>query len=375
MAILEYLFCRLLDRRRTRRDQFPRALAAQDARVPVHEVPELGPHAVPALPDGHGVHHTAEEQLLVNQFRVDLVGHLFQVRLHAANVVWIRRGDFGHEELQRILETRGDGQSPLRFRLLQICFPGLFAPELEADVPEDLELRARDEVRKGIGRLVGIFVAEALAGVHHVPRVVLHAEGDEGVTLRLDEAGVGAIRLLNFCYEHLVCRIRERDHLGQHRKDARLAVDQRKHVGVVRKLDLLVDNDALAVVIIEFSLEDAGVEMLLQVLVAEVNQELLQRVRLEGFEPGNVQHSDHPGVVVFLLLRLRRQVRLDSPGFVVECVAGDESQIHPLQEPKEEPAVDEPADGVTQEARPLRFRRLFVNLAHHDVLRRGHGPD
>mmetsp|Transcript_66288 Transcript_66288/g.191347 ORF Transcript_66288/g.191347 Transcript_66288/m.191347 type:complete len:220 (+) Transcript_66288:1958-2617(+) len=88
-----------------------------------------------------------------------------------------------------------------------------------------------------------------------------------------------------------VARLRHADLLVQHCEDARLRVQQCDDVSVVLIAQCFDGVNALSLVVLELHLEHMVVEVCLQVLIAQVDRQLLDRVNLERLEARDVQHT------------------------------------------------------------------------------------
>mmetsp|Transcript_118559 Transcript_118559/g.342828 ORF Transcript_118559/g.342828 Transcript_118559/m.342828 type:complete len:386 (-) Transcript_118559:1083-2240(-) len=259
----------------------------QDGAEPRHEVPEEHTRGEPGLPDAHGLEDARASELLEDHRRRELSGHLFLVGLDAPDEVWLRLGQGAHQGRERRPEARADGLDfPFAGRA------GLLDLGIDRGADGSQHLVAGGHEQRGglVGGPVDVLIHEAARSVEHLPSEVAHAELQTLRDLRRKEALVRREGAHDLGGEVLVAGLGDVHLFVQDRQDARLGIQQRYDVRVILVRQRGGGVDALSAVVIQLHPEDMVVEVRLQMLVAQIDEQLLQGVGLERLETGDVEN-------------------------------------------------------------------------------------
>mmetsp|Transcript_225 Transcript_225/g.494 ORF Transcript_225/g.494 Transcript_225/m.494 type:complete len:209 (-) Transcript_225:1239-1865(-) len=203
----------------------------------------------------------------------------------------VGRADLHHQRPQRRPESGRGRFQPSRIRAAPRGRLLLLQQLVQSS--HHLQLGCRKQIPSVVcGQPVRILLQKPLARVAHVARKVTNAEHDRASKLRHDESRVARASLEHLRDEGHVGGFGDRDLLVQKIEHAAPSVEQRDAVGVIGVIYGLFETDTLFLAVLDLCLEHVVVELVLQVLVAKIDEELLQRVALETFEATNVQNAE-----------------------------------------------------------------------------------
>mmetsp|Transcript_71615 Transcript_71615/g.185963 ORF Transcript_71615/g.185963 Transcript_71615/m.185963 type:complete len:270 (+) Transcript_71615:3233-4042(+) len=246
------------------------------------------------LPNAHGLEDTAAIELVHHQLGSKLLWHFLRIGLNAANEVWLCLAQLLHQARKRLSKV---GAHCLRCFLTAAAAPTCSGSLREVggdditNVFHNAVRRGLEQLRGLIRRFVHVLLKEALEGVGDLSCKVSNAES-RARKLRLHKARVLFVGLGDLRRVGGVRSPGNSELFVEHGQDAALRIDQRDDIRVVLEVHAAIEADPFGLVILQLHLEDVVVEVVLQMLVAQVDEQLLQGVRLEALEACNVEHAE-----------------------------------------------------------------------------------
>mmetsp|Transcript_29412 Transcript_29412/g.45476 ORF Transcript_29412/g.45476 Transcript_29412/m.45476 type:complete len:678 (-) Transcript_29412:1190-3223(-) len=239
---------------------------------------------IPLLTNLHSLKHTSITKLLETHQTSEKASALIVVWLDTTNVVRLSLVEGLHQvvKLSAELETQRD------------LTVGTTLVDVGEERLQERRARGGDQVEQILGESILVLFQEGVGIVQHLSSVVNHHKFRLGGT-NLLEVGVGPMVFVDLVQESGIGTARHLNFLIESNEDTLgLQLNQIQHRLVINKLDV-VELDLLTPVKLLLQLEGVLVEVLLELLVAEVDAKLLEGVNLKNLETKDIQYVDLPG--------------------------------------------------------------------------------